>query len=84
MGKPPANVAPVTVIGGKTYAIPWYIMPAFWYVWRDVFEKNKVKLPNTFEEAKAAARRSPAPRTTSTAWARAGTARPTATASCRA
>ena len=45
VGKPPANVAPVTVIGGKTYSIPWYIMPAFWYVWRDVFEKNKVKLP---------------------------------------
>ena len=55
VGKPPANVAPVTVIGGKTYAIPWYIMAAFWYVWRDVFEKNKVKLPNTFEEAKSAA-----------------------------
>lgn len=56
VGKPPANVAPVTVVGGKTYALPWYIMPAFWYVWRDVFEKNKVKLPGTFEEAKSAAR----------------------------
>src|SRR5881227_2332838 len=55
VGKPPANVAPVTVIGGKTYALPWYIMPAFWYVWRDVFEKNNVKLPSTFDEAKAAA-----------------------------
>src|SRR5262247_3103915 len=55
VGKPPANVAPVVNIGGKIYGIPWYIMPAFWYVWRDVFEKNKVKLPNTFEEAKAAA-----------------------------
>ena len=55
VGKPPANVAPVTVIGGKTYALPWYIMPAFWYVWRDVLEKAKVKLPTTFEEAKAAA-----------------------------
>src|SRR5437764_4187094 len=55
VGKPPANVAPVTVIGGKTYALPWYIMPAFWYVWRDVLDKHKVKLPNTFEEAKAAA-----------------------------
>jgi len=55
VGKPPANVAPVTVIGGTTYAIPWYIMPAFWYVWRDVFEKNNVKLPSTFDEAKAAA-----------------------------
>src|SRR5687767_11430840 len=55
VGKPPANVAPVTVIGGKTYSIPWFIMPAFWYVWRDVLEKNKVKLPTTFEEAKAAA-----------------------------
>jgi len=54
-GKPPANVAPVTVIDGKVYAIPWYIMPAFWYVWRDVFEKHKVKLPETFEDAKAAA-----------------------------
>src|SRR5213083_2273013 len=55
IGKAPANVAPVTVIGGKTYAIPWYIMPAFWYVWRDEFEKKKLKLPATFEEAKAAA-----------------------------
>src|SRR5207247_3574065 len=54
-GKAPANLAPVTVIGGKTYALPWYIMPAFWYVWRDVLEKAKVKLPSTFEEAKAAA-----------------------------
>jgi multiple sugar transport system substrate-binding protein len=55
VGKPPANVAPVTVIGGKTYAVPWYIMPAFWYVWRDEFEKKKIKLPDTFEDAKAAA-----------------------------
>jgi ABC-type glycerol-3-phosphate transport system substrate-binding protein len=55
VGKSPANVAPVTVIGGKTYALPWYIMPAFWYVWRDVLEKAKVKLPSTFEDAKAAA-----------------------------
>ncbi|HXG17127.1 MAG TPA: extracellular solute-binding protein [Calidithermus sp.] len=55
VGKPPANVAPVTVIDGKTYALPWYIMPAFWYVWRDVFDKHKVKLPDTFEQARAAA-----------------------------
>src|SRR5215510_12855421 len=55
IGKAPANVAPVTVVGGKTYALPWYIMPAFWYAWRDEFEKKKVKLPTTFEEAKAAA-----------------------------
>jgi multiple sugar transport system substrate-binding protein len=55
VGKAPANVAPVTVIGGKTYALPWYIMPAFWYVWRDVLDKAKVKLPMTFEEARAAA-----------------------------
>jgi multiple sugar transport system substrate-binding protein len=55
VGKPLANVAPVTIIDGKTYAIPWYIMAGFWYVWRDVFEKNKVKLPETFEDAKKAA-----------------------------
>ena len=55
VGKPPANVAPVTVVENKVYAIPWYIMGAFWYVWRDVFEKNKVKLPTTYEEAKQAA-----------------------------
>src|SRR5258705_11396540 len=54
-GKARATVATVTVIGGKTYAMPWYIMPAFWYVGRDEFEKKKVKLPSTFEEAKAAA-----------------------------
>jgi len=66
VGKPPANVAPVTIVGGKTYALPWYIMPAFWYVWRDVFDKDKVKLPGTFDEA-------------TTGWARAGTGRRTAT-----
>lgn len=55
VGKPPANVAPVTLIGDKVYAIPWYIMAAFWYVWRDVFEKNKIRLPNTFDDAKQAA-----------------------------
>ena len=55
VGKPPANVAPVTIVDGKTWAIPWYIMAPFWYVWRDEFEKKKVKLPTTFEEAKQAA-----------------------------
>ena len=55
VGKVPANVVPVTVIDGKTYAMPWYVMAPFWYVWRDVFDKAKVKLPNTFEEAKQAA-----------------------------
>jgi ABC-type glycerol-3-phosphate transport system substrate-binding protein len=56
VGKPPANVAPVTMVSGTTFAMPWYIMAPFWYVWRDVFEKNKVKLPNTFEETKSAAK----------------------------
>jgi ABC-type glycerol-3-phosphate transport system substrate-binding protein len=56
VGKPPANVAPVTMVGGTTFAMPWYIMAPFWYVWRDVFEKNKVKLPSTFEETKSAAK----------------------------
>jgi multiple sugar transport system substrate-binding protein len=55
VGKPPANVAPVTVVGGKTYAIPWYIMAAFWYVWRDAFDKAKAKLPQTFDDALHAA-----------------------------
>src|SRR5881296_1235629 len=55
VGKPPANVAPVNIVDGKLWAIPWYIMAPFWYVWRDEFEKKKVKLPTTFEEAKAAA-----------------------------
>jgi ABC-type glycerol-3-phosphate transport system substrate-binding protein len=48
--------APVTMVGGTQYAIPWYIMAAFWYVWRDAFEKGKVKLPSTFEDAKNAAK----------------------------
>jgi ABC-type glycerol-3-phosphate transport system substrate-binding protein len=55
VGKAPANVAPVTVLGGKTYALPWYIMPAFWYVWRDELDKKKAKLPQTFDEVRAAA-----------------------------
>src|SRR4030095_51339 len=29
VGKPPANVAPVTIIGSTQYAIPWYIMAPF-------------------------------------------------------
>src|SRR5882762_6780013 len=45
-GKAPANVAPVTIVDGKTWAIPWYVMGAFWYVWRDVLEKANVKLPS--------------------------------------
>jgi multiple sugar transport system substrate-binding protein len=55
VGKAAPNVAPVTVIGGKTYAVPWYIMAGFWYVWRDVFEKAKIKLPETYEDAFKAA-----------------------------
>jgi multiple sugar transport system substrate-binding protein len=55
IGKPPATVVPVTMVDGKVYALPWYIMGAFWYVWRDVFEKNKVKLPETYEDVKKAA-----------------------------
>jgi ABC-type glycerol-3-phosphate transport system substrate-binding protein len=55
VGKAPANVAPVTLINDKVYAIPWYIMAAFWYVWRDVLEKQKLKMPSTFEDAKSVA-----------------------------
>jgi multiple sugar transport system substrate-binding protein len=55
VGKPPGNVAPVTIVDGKTWAIPWYVMGAFWYVWRDVLEKAKLKMPATFEEAKKVA-----------------------------
>ena len=55
VGKAPANIAPVTMINGKVYSVPWYVMGAFWYVWRDAFDKAKVKLPNTFAEAKEAA-----------------------------
>src|SRR5213080_450123 len=49
VGKAPANVTPVTHVGDKVYVIPWYIMAPFWYVWRDEFEKRKVKMPTTFE-----------------------------------
>ena len=31
VGKVPANVAPVTVIDGKTYAMPWYIMAMMYH-----------------------------------------------------
>src|SRR6267142_5734906 len=55
VGKAPANVTAVTMVGEKVYSLPWYVMGAFWYVWRDVFEKAKVKMPSTFEEAKRAA-----------------------------
>src|SRR5437867_9927216 len=44
VGKAPGNVAPVTMVDGKTWAIPWYVMGAFWYVWRDVLDKAKLKM----------------------------------------
>src|SRR5437867_5285943 len=44
VGKAPGNVAPVTIVDGKTWAIPWYVMGAFWYVWRDVLDKAKLKM----------------------------------------
>jgi len=55
VGKAPASVTAVTKVGDKVYSLPWYVMGAFWYVWRDVFEKAKLKMPSTFEEAKHAA-----------------------------
>ena len=55
VGKPLPNVGAVTMIGDKVYSIPWYVMAAFWYVWRDVLEKGKQKMPTTFEEAKQVA-----------------------------
>jgi multiple sugar transport system substrate-binding protein len=55
VGKPLPNVAAVTQLGDKVYSMPWYVMAAFWYVWRDVLDKAKVKMPNTFEEAKQVA-----------------------------
>lgn len=54
-GALPDNIAPVAQIEGRTYALPWYVMPAFWYVWRDIFEENQVKLPETYEDARLAA-----------------------------
>ena len=55
MGKAPGNVAPVTMVDGKTWAIPWYDMGAFWYVWLVDPDKAKLKMPSTFEEAKRVA-----------------------------
>src|SRR5262245_29692793 len=55
VGKPLPNVAAVTMLGDKVYSVPWYVMAAFWYVWRDVLEKGKQKMPGTFEEAKQVA-----------------------------
>src|SRR4029450_10551291 len=54
-GKPLPNVGAVTMGSEKVQAIPWYVMAAFWYCWRDVFDKAKVKLPSTFADAKQAA-----------------------------
>ena len=54
-GALPDNIAPVTKVGDRTFAIPSYVMPAFWYVWRDVFEQNNVKLPETYDEVVTAA-----------------------------
>ncbi|HEV2107578.1 MAG TPA: extracellular solute-binding protein, partial [Thermomicrobiales bacterium] len=55
VGTLPINLSPVASIEGTTYALPWYVMPAFWYVWRDVFEANNVAMPETYEDALGAA-----------------------------
>ncbi|MBA3413650.1 MAG: extracellular solute-binding protein [Chloroflexia bacterium] len=54
-GALPDNLASVATVDDRTYALPWYVMPAFWYVWRDVFEANDVPLPETYDDALAAA-----------------------------
>ena len=54
-GALPDNIASVARVDGRTYALPWYVMPAFWYVWRDVFEENGVALPETYDDVLAAA-----------------------------
>ncbi|MGI8644518.1 MAG: ABC transporter substrate-binding protein [Thermomicrobiales bacterium] len=50
VGTLPENIASVATIGDQTFALPWYVMPAFWYVWRDVLEANNVPLPETYED----------------------------------
>lgn len=54
-GALPENLSAVATVDGRTYALPWYVMPAFWYVWRDVFEENGVELPETYDDVLAAA-----------------------------
>ena len=85
VGKPPANVAPVTIIGGKTYAHPLVHHAGLLVrVARRVREEQGEAARTPSRRPRPRPPRSPGPRTTSTAWARAGTAPPTATASCRA
>ena len=54
VGQIPDNFKSVVTTGGKVVAIPWYTMHAFWYIWRDVFDKAKIPYPKTFQEAKEA------------------------------
>ncbi|MCC6312447.1 MAG: extracellular solute-binding protein [Thermomicrobiales bacterium] len=56
VGTAPEHVAPVTKVGDVVYAMPWYVMPAFWYVWRDVLDAAGVDLPKTYDDAMAAAK----------------------------
>ncbi len=55
VGTAPDHVAPVTRVGDTVYAMPWYVMPAFWYVWRDVLDEAGVALPTTYDEVLAVA-----------------------------
>jgi ABC-type sugar transport system, periplasmic component len=55
VGKAPPSVTAVTMVGDEGVLAAVVRDGAFWYVWRDVLEKAKVKMPSTFEEAKQAA-----------------------------
>ncbi len=55
-GEIPSNFKNIVTAGGKVVAIPWYNMHAFWYIWRDMWDKAKLPYPKTFEEAKQTAK----------------------------
>lgn len=53
--KYPAGVLGLVELGGKTWALPMDAAPQVFFYRKDLFEKNKIEVPKTWDDFKAAA-----------------------------
>ncbi|MFI6533331.1 ABC transporter substrate-binding protein [Nonomuraea sp. NPDC050547] len=54
-GKYPGSVFSLVELGGKTWGVPMDAAPQVFFYRKDLFEKNKIEVPATWDEFKAAA-----------------------------
>lgn len=53
--KYPASVFSLVELGGKTWSVPMDAAPQVFFYRKDLFEKNKIEIPKTWDDFKAAA-----------------------------